>query len=259
MKRWLSPLSVLPVALTGVILSTFFLHGSHTALRGPAPAAAYESVPQTFSGHPLIRHLPVIENTSTAGTARTFPYTYTVRDGDYLSKIAQAAYGNSAAWTVIWQANKNQLGQGTVITGGQRLTIPKWNGRSFPPGPSPPPAPSPSDSSSPAPATSTSTAPVPAPVPAGSLQSYAASIFGSQFGCANSIIMIESGYDVTATNPTSGAYGIPQALPGSKMASAGADWQTNGETQLNWMLGYVNSTYGGACNAWAHEQADGWY
>ena len=59
-------------------------------------------------------------------------------------------------------------------------------------------------------------------------------------------------------NP-SGAYGIPQALPGDKMASAGADWQSNPVTQVRWMIGYVNSTYGGACAALAHENTVGTY
>jgi soluble lytic murein transglycosylase-like protein len=105
-------------------------------------------------------------------------------------------------------------------------------------------------------------APVPAssaPTPAGSLQQYAMSIFGSQYSCAAAIIDRESGWNVYAQNPYSGAYGIPQALPGSKMASAGADWATNGDTQLRWMLSYVNGTYGGACAAWSFWQANGSY
>ena len=57
----------------------------------------------------------------------------------------------------------------------------------------------------------------------------------------------------------SGAYGLPQALPGHKMASAGADWQTNPKTQIAWMRGYVNSRYGGSCNALAHHNSQGWY
>ena len=57
----------------------------------------------------------------------------------------------------------------------------------------------------------------------------------------------------------SGAYGLPQALPGHKMASAGADWQTNPVTQIRWMRGYVNSRYGGSCNALAHHNSQGWY
>ena len=57
----------------------------------------------------------------------------------------------------------------------------------------------------------------------------------------------------------SGAYGLPQALPGSKMASAGADWRTNPKTQIRWMQGYVNGRYGGSCGALAFHNANGWY
>ena len=69
----------------------------------------------------------------------------------------------------------------------------------------------------------------------------------------------ESGWNKYAENPYSGAYGIPQALPGSKMASAGADWQTNPATQIRWGLGYIRSVYGSPCSAWSHEEAYGWY
>ncbi|HEY7012572.1 MAG TPA: lytic transglycosylase domain-containing protein [Streptosporangiaceae bacterium] len=106
----------------------------------------------------------------------------------------------------------------------------------------------------------------PAPVaPAGTAQQIAAGMLGSygwsssQFSCLVSLWNVESGWNVTASNPSSGAYGIPQALPGSKMASAGADWQTNAATQIRWGLGYIKSVYGSPCGAWSHEQADGWY
>ena len=72
----------------------------------------------------------------------------------------------------------------------------------------------------------------------------------TQFGCLNNIWTRESGWRYNAEN-ASGAYGIPQALPGSKMASAGADWQTNPATQIKWGLGYIKSVYGTPCNAWA--------
>lgn len=72
--------------------------------------------------------------------------------------------------------------------------------------------------------------------------------------CAISIFTRESGGNPEATNPGSGAYGIPQALPGDKMASAGADWQTNPVTQIRWGLGYMTATYGSPCAAWAHWQ-----
>ena len=63
----------------------------------------------------------------------------------------------------------------------------------------------------------------------------------------------------SGTSPGSGAYGIPQALPASKMAAAGPDWRTNPATQIRWGLGYIGATYGTPCNAWGHETADGWY
>ena len=78
------------------------------------------------------------------------------------------------------------------------------------------------------------------------------------FGCLVDIWNRESGWRYDAENP-SGAYGIPQALPGSKMSSAGADWQTNPATQIRWGLGYIKSIYGDPCKAWAFEEANGYY
>jgi hypothetical protein len=82
---------------------------------------------------------------------------------------------------------------------------------------------------------------------------------GGQFSCLDSLWQRESGWSVTASNASSGAYGIPQALPGSKMESAGSDWQTNPETQIKWGLQYIDSTYGSPCGAWSHEESSGWY
>lgn len=69
----------------------------------------------------------------------------------------------------------------------------------------------------------------------------------------------ESGWSVTAKNPASGAYGIPQALPGSKMASAGKNWQTSAQVQIAWGLAYIKGRYGSPSAAWEHEQQFGWY
>lgn len=80
-----------------------------------------------------------------------------------------------------------------------------------------------------------------------------------QFACLVSLWNKESGWNAGAYNASSGAYGIPQALPGSKMASAGADWQTNPATQIAWGLGYIAGRYGNACGAWGHSQSTGWY
>ena len=80
-----------------------------------------------------------------------------------------------------------------------------------------------------------------------------------QFGCLDALWTKESGWDVHADNPTSSAYGIPQALPGSKMATAGADWADNPATQVRWGLGYIRASYGTPCGAWAHSQSYNWY
>lgn len=81
---------------------------------------------------------------------------------------------------------------------------------------------------------------------------------GGQFSCLDALWNRESGWSVSASN-ASGAYGIPQALPGSKMSSAGADWASNPATQISWGLGYIDSTYGSPCAAYSHSQANGWY
>lgn len=80
----------------------------------------------------------------------------------------------------------------------------------------------------------------------------------TQFGCLDNIWTRESNWNYLAQN-ASGAYGIPQALPGSKMASAGSDWQTNPATQIKWGLGYIQGKYGTPCDAWSFWQANGWY
>lgn len=81
----------------------------------------------------------------------------------------------------------------------------------------------------------------------------------SWFNGLNSIIQQESGWRVNATNPSSGAYGIPQSLPGNKMASAGSDWRTNPITQLKWMYSYIKERYGSLQNALSFRAANGWY
>lgn len=80
-----------------------------------------------------------------------------------------------------------------------------------------------------------------------------------QFSCLQSLWTKESGWNYQAYNANGGATGIPQALPGNKMASAGADWQTNAVTQIAWGLGYISSVYGTPCSAWGHSQATDWY
>lgn len=105
----------------------------------------------------------------------------------------------------------------------------------------------------------------PVDVEPGSAQAIAAEMvaargWGSdQFDCLVNLWERESGWQVDAANPSSGAYGIPQALPGSKMASAGADWRTNPATQIEWGLGYIEERYGDPCGAWSHFLDRNWY
>ncbi|MFG2991682.1 transglycosylase SLT domain-containing protein [Streptomyces sp. NPDC048257] len=81
----------------------------------------------------------------------------------------------------------------------------------------------------------------------------------AQFAAFNNIVSRESGWNHTATNSSSGAYGLVQALPASKMASAGADWKTNPATQIKWGLDYMNDRYGSPVGAWNFWQAHHWY
>jgi hypothetical protein len=90
----------------------------------------------------------------------------------------------------------------------------------------------------------------------------AASRYGwgaGEFSCLNKLWQKESNWSYTAYNASSGATGIPQALPGSKMATAGSDWKTNAATQVAWGLDYIDRAYGSPCAAWSHSQAVNWY
>jgi hypothetical protein len=98
----------------------------------------------------------------------------------------------------------------------------------------------------------------------GPLQTYAKKLlaaygWSAQWPAFADIVARESGWNVHATNPTSGAYGIPQALPAGKMASAGSDWQTSGYTQLRWMMAYIKSRWGNPINADRNELSQHWY
>ena len=81
----------------------------------------------------------------------------------------------------------------------------------------------------------------------------------TEYNCLVALWDRESHWNVYAHNPTSGAYGIPQALPGDKMASAGADWATSAKTQIIWGIGYIAGRYQTPCGAWAHSERVGWY
>ncbi|MFF7264730.1 transglycosylase SLT domain-containing protein [Streptomyces sp. NPDC008159] len=92
------------------------------------------------------------------------------------------------------------------------------------------------------------------------IQAMAKAVVASdQWTCFSNIVNHESTWNYKAVNPSSGAYGLFQALPGSKMSSAGADWQTNPATQIKWGLNYMESRYGSPCEAWSFWQANNWY
>jgi hypothetical protein len=118
------------------------------------------------------------------------------------------------------------------------------------------------DPSSPGGTPATVSAPPPDPGTAQAIAYNMLSSFGwkpsTYYGCLNDIWSRESGWRYNAEN-ASGAYGIPQALPGSKMASAGPDWQTDPTTQIKWGLGYIQGRYKDPCSAWAFWEANGWY
>lgn len=90
-------------------------------------------------------------------------------------------------------------------------------------------------------------------------QLVAAGLDDAEFSCLVQLWNRESRWNHRSQNTSSGAFGIPQALPGTKMASAGADWETNPETQIRWGLSYISGRYGTPCGAWAHSEAKGWY
>ncbi|MFB7311662.1 transglycosylase SLT domain-containing protein [Streptomyces sp. NPDC056192] len=81
----------------------------------------------------------------------------------------------------------------------------------------------------------------------------------AQYQCLDNLIRRESGWNHRAANPSSGAYGLMQALPGSKMGSTGSDWRTNPVTQIKWGLKYIKQRYGTPCGAWNFWQKNGWY
>jgi hypothetical protein len=168
---------------------------------------------------------------------------------------ALAAIPGSRSATLLEEARQNMI---LVDAASKTLTLvgsPKLSTR-----------PSPRSSSSASSGGAGSTDPIaqmPAPDP-GTAQSTAFNLLSSygfassQWSCLDDLWQRESGWRYNAEN-ASGAYGIPQALPGSKMATVASDWQTDPTTQIKWGLGYIKSTYGTPCGAWSHEEADGWY
>ncbi|MGW2378376.1 MULTISPECIES: LysM peptidoglycan-binding domain-containing protein [Kitasatospora] len=179
---------------------------------------------------------------SVQAAAPQAPAGYTVQSGDSLTKIA-TTHHVQGGWQKLYDLNKSVLTDGPdKIHPGQHLTLG---------GAAPAPA---AASAKPAAATPVAAAAPVANTPA-ALQALAASIVpANQLASFDQIISHESGWNIHATNPSSGAYGLPQALPGNKMASAGSDWQNNPATQLKWALQYMNTVYGSPNAAWAFWQ-----
>lgn len=155
------------------------------------------------------------------------------------------------------------------------------------PAPEPEPEPEPEPTPEPEPVATTPAAPAPgvsapaqapatsplstlAPVPSSSgsvaeSKEFARSLLASkgfgeaEFVCLDNLWERESNWNHTADNPYSDAYGIPQSLPGEKMATFGDDWATNPQTQIKWGISYIEGRYGSPCNAWGHSESVGWY
>jgi hypothetical protein len=169
--------------------------------------------------------------------------------------FAAAALPGSRAMTVLEQARQQMIVMDTASHTMRRVGAPKLASTATATA---------ATSSSSSGGTSGATVNFPPPNP-GTAQRIAYNMMPSfgfdpktQFGCLDNIYTRESGWRYNAEN-ASGAYGIPQALPGSKMATAGSDWQTNPATQIKWGLGYIKSIYGDPCSAWSFWQAHGYY
>ncbi|MDW8810717.1 transglycosylase SLT domain-containing protein [Streptomyces scabiei] len=104
-------------------------------------------------------------------------------------------------------------------------------------------------------------APAQAASEASQAQAIAKKMIGNsaQYACFSHIVDHESDWNIHATNASSGAYGLVQALPGSKMSSAGSDWKNNAATQIKWGVDYMKDRYGSPCGAWNFWQANNWY
>jgi outer membrane biosynthesis protein TonB len=124
----------------------------------------------------------------------------------------------------------------------------------------PKPTPKPAPRATPRPKPRVRTVAKPAIPSVSTAKAYARSRIGStQFSCLDKLFTRESNWRPHARNSSSGAYGIPQALPGDKMAKMGSDWRDNPVTQVKWGLSYIAGRYGTACRAWQHSQNHGWY
>jgi LysM repeat protein len=221
--RWLPRFLAEVGELAGVLLTTLAVIAALVVISVGGPRAE----PTIGPGHAEApapaqpERSPAI--TEPAGPAPVVE-TITLRWGDTLWGLAREHGTTVAALQAL-----NGLGQSTLIYAGHLLRIPGIR--------------------------------VTQPSATGGVREIAKAVFAAEYDCAAEIITHESNWDVHATNPRSGAYGLPQALPAEKLAAAGPDWRDNPRTQLTWMRVYIHDRYGNACNAWAFWQQHNphWY
>ena len=225
------------------------------ANHGSSWRAIYADNRDTIGSNPNLLRIGQVLTIGDSGSTRSSPDQsggYVVRAGDTLGTIA-ARHGTT--WQQLHAINREVIGGNpNVLRIGQRLVV---NG-AVTPAATPSPAAAPGAASERASRGS-------ARASSGDARTIGRAMVADrgwssgQFTCLDSLWTRESNWNPTADNPTSSAYGIPQALPGSKMASAGADWRTNPATQISWGLGYIADRYGDPCAAWSHFQANNWY
>lgn len=224
--RWLPRLLAEVGELAGVLITAIAVIAALVVISAGGPRAESTTGP----GH-AEASVPAQPERAPAVTAPVVPAapapvveTITLRWGDTLWALARTHGTTVAALQAL-----NGLGRSTLIYAGHPLRVPGIQ--------------------------------VTRPATTGGVREIAKEVFGTEYGCAAELITHESNWDVHATNRQSGAYGLPQALPASKLAAAGPDWRDNPRTQLTWMRTYIHNRYGTACNAWAFWQRHNphWY
>ncbi|GEM_PF-1430693 len=255
-------LEAISAVIVLALMAMAFIIGTPTAYKGesfkPEPAAMASNFRQTVPPSVVVSRSeirPAIESSrrqADGSKATKVVGRYTVKGGDTLSQIAVDHHLRS--WHPLAVANTDTIKNPDLIFIGQKLRVPT-NGQV---------AKAPTAQTQPK-RSSVAHIVVRQPIAVnGSPQVIARQLlvgrgWSSQWSCLNSLINRESGWNVHATNSGSGAYGIPQSLPGGKMASAGSNWRDSARTQLEWMMGYIHARYGSPCGAWGHSQATGWY
>ena len=227
--------------------------GLHNSLAVPRPAL---SIPGTAAAVPALRRRRRVLPVLASGAALAF----------VLVSVTAPLSQNQAAAAVITEQLELGPTQDLAVAGDFSTEVVRDGfGATAKPKPViPPPAPvvasGKSSGKSAGRAAPAAGSPDPGSAKAIALQMVTARGWGQdQYNCLVSLWQRESGWNVYAMNKSSGAYGIPQSLPGNKMASAGGDWATNPATQISWGLGYITARYSTPCGAWQASETKGWY